>query len=328
MVAAIVTLVDGTPPADMAVLLRDPADSLRRGGLVAFPTETVYGLGADAMSTDAVERVFRAKGRPADNPLIVHLADVSWLDRVVADVTPLATRLASTYWPGPLTLVLRAAPDVPSVTTGGLDTVAVRVPGTALARTLIAMADTPVAAPSANLSGRPSPTSAAHVAADLADRVDWIVDGGDCGVGIESTVVDARGERPVVLREGAVTREMLGDVGSDRDAVGRSPGVRHPHYRPQARVVIAAPTTGVATANGLAARGRTGLLAPDDRGLLADVQVLGTPVGAAETAASLYAALRRADLLALDTVVVEAISEDGLGRAVMDRLRRAAGHEG
>lgn len=315
---------------DLSVLLTEPAQSLACGGLVAFPTETVYGIGADALDDTAIRRVFAAKGRPADNPLIVHLADASWIDRVVAEVTPLAAALMKAFWPGPLTMVLRARPAVPSVTTGGLVTVAVRVPDHVLARTLIGLADTPVSAPSANISGRPSATTAAHVRADLGQRIDWIIDGGPCRLGIESTVVDARGARPVVLREGGVTREMLGLAerapgrGDPGPASGRSPGTAHPHYQPTAQVVLAPIGQGVAVANRLADRRQVGLLAPQGHDLDPRVQVLGLPLGAEELAAVMYQALRETDTRGLDIIVVEEVPDNGLGAAVMDRLRRAS----
>lgn len=328
MALSTVVVPAGAEATDLVALLGEPAAALRRGALVAFPTETVYGLGADATNPDAVERIFLAKGRPADNPLIVHLPDGSWLPRVVAEVTPLAAALAEAFWPGPLTLVLVAHPDLPSVTTGGLSTVAVRVPADPLARRLIELADVPVAAPSANLSGHPSPTTSLHVAADLGARIDWIVDGGPSTLGIESTVVDARGTRPVMLREGSVTREMLASVADlepvDAGEGHRSPGTAHAHYQPAARVILAAAGTSVAVANGLAARHDVGLLGPDDTDLDPRVHLLGTPIGAEELAVTLYGALRAADDAALAAVVVEVVAEEGLGRAVMDRLRRAA----
>jgi L-threonylcarbamoyladenylate synthase len=326
---ATVVVPRGTTDVALAALLRGPATTLAGGGLVAFPTETVYGLGADATSPAAVERIFLAKGRPVDNPLIVHLPDRSWLDRVAASVTPLADRLAEACWPGPLTLVLEARAEVPRATTGGLSTVAVRVPDDPLARCLIELAGTPVAAPSANLSGRPSPTTAAHVEADLADRIDWIVDGGPCAVGIESTIVDVRGADPVVLREGAVTREDLAALAATPVTAGadapRAPGGRHVHYRPAARVVVADPGRGADVARTLADRGPVGLIAPDGWDLDPRITVLARPLGATALAVELYAGLRRADQLGLPAVVVEAVEAHGIGRAVMDRLRRASG---
>lgn len=291
---------------------------------MAFPTETVYGLGACALDPDAVARVFAAKGRPADNPLIVHVADVAGLERLVARVPPLALDLAARFWPGPLTLVCEAAPSLPRQTTGGLATVAVRVPAHPVALALLRAADVPVAAPSANRSGRPSPTTAAHVVADLGAAVDVVVDGGACRVGVESTVVDVRGERPVVLRDGAVTREQLGVPGPEAGAdLAASPGTRYRHYAPACRVEIAPPGRAAAlAAQRLAAGARVaclaGVAAPQgvvDLGRFADVEDL---------AARLYDALRAAEESGAEVVVVEAVPEQGLGRAVMDRLRRAA----
>ncbi len=303
---------------------------LRDGRLVAFPTETVYGLGADATDEAAVDRIFATKGRPGDNPLIVHVAAADRLADVAASVTPLAARLAARFWPGPLTLVLDARPDLPRRTTGGLDSVAVRVPAHPVARALIAAAGVPVAAPSANRSGRPSPTTAAHVVADLGGRVDAVVDGGRCEVGVESTVVDARGDRPVVLREGAVTREhlaaaMAGDV---RDAVGgdlaASPGTRHRHYQPSCRVEVAAPGEALAIAAGFATAGvRVGIVATDPAP--AGVVEIARFDDAGDLASMLYGALRDAEDRDVDVLVVEGVPEHGIGRAVMDRLRRAAG---
>jgi L-threonylcarbamoyladenylate synthase len=299
---------------------------LRDGRLVSFPTETVYGLGADATSPDAIARIFAAKGRPADNPLIVHLAGPDELARVVAEITPLAHRLAAAFWPGPLTLVLEARPDLPRATTGGLDTVAVRVPDHPVARALIAAAGVPVAAPSANRSGRPSPTTADHVVADLGGVVDAVVDGGRCPVGVESTVVDARGDVPVVLREGAVTQEDLEraadgvTVGADGSA---SPGTRYRHYRPACRVEIAPPGEAAARAGALAAEGMAVALVAREPAP-AGVHEAARFADAAELAARLYGALRDAEVAGVDVVVVEAVEPVGIGRAVMDRLARAA----
>lgn len=227
---------------------------LAAGGTVAFPTETVYGLGADATSPSAVTEVFAAKGRPSDNPLIVHLAEMEDLSGLVTHVTPLARALMARFWPGPLTLILQRSTRVPDVVTGGLDTVALRMPAHPLARRLIALAGVPVAAPSANRSGRPSPTRGSHVVADLMGRVDAIIDGGPCAVGVESTVVEATGVAPVILRPGGVTREMLAEVaghvavhpalelqGGDpgHPAAPRSPGMKYTHYSPRARLVLA-----------------------------------------------------------------------------------------
>jgi L-threonylcarbamoyladenylate synthase len=298
---------------------------LRSGRLVAFPTETVYGLGANALDPMAVQAVFDVKERPADNPLIVHVPEVADLRLMVRELPPLALRLADDFWPGPLTMVLDARPGVPAITTGGLDTVAIRVPDHPVAIALLRAAAVPIAAPSANRSGRPSPTTAAHVMADLAGRIDAVVDGGRCVFGIESTVVDVRGEQPIVLREGAVTREELGisshtDHGAD---VHASPGTRHRHYQPNCRVEIAPAGEAAAAAARLAADGvSVGMLATTDPP--PDVAGLGRFEDAGALATKLYAALRDGEEARLDVIVIEAVPEVGVGRAVMDRLRRAS----
>ena len=312
------------PSAPSPHVLAEAATALRAGRLVAFPTETVYGLGADARSEAAVQRIFAAKGRPSDNPLIVHVASVEAAGKVAAWVTPLAQTLAERWWPGPLTLVLEADPGLPGVTTGGLATVAIRVPAHPVALELLRTAGIPVAAPSANLSGRPSPTTAQHVLDDLAAVVDIVVDGGESALGLESTVVDARGEEPIVLREGAVTREQLGiafvDDGGDLRA---SPGTRYRHYAPTCQVELVAPGDGVARATALAADGRrVGLI-----GFTAaaePVQTVVTVRSVSDLARRLYQGLRAAEAASVDVLVVEAVAETGMGRAVMDRLRRAA----
>lgn len=292
---------------------------------MAFPTETVYGLGAHAGDAAAVRRLFRAKDRPADNPLIVHLAEAGLLASVAGTVTPLARGLAERWWPGPLTLVLAAGAGLPAVTTGGLGTVAVRVPDHRVALALLRAAAVPVAAPSANRSGRPSPTTARHVLAEMGRGVDVVVDGGPCPVGVESTVVDARGDVPVVLREGAVTREQLGvaevaPAAADREA---SPGTRYRHYAPACRVEVAAAGEGAVHAGGLRDAGLTVGLAgsgPAPGG----VRELGRFSDAAGLARILYGVLRDGEETGVDVIVVEAVEEAGIGRAVMDRLRRAA----
>lgn len=340
------------------------ATLLRDGGLVAVPTETVYGLAVRADDADAVARLFAAKGRPSDNPLIVHVADVDAVRRVARELTPLARDLLARFAPGPLTVVLPARDDLPRAVTGGLDTVAVRIPDHPVARTLLRLAGVPLAAPSANRSSRPSPTRAEHVLADLDGRIDAVVDAGPTRIGIESTVVDARGTVPVVLREGGVTREAIAaalghpDAAEHDDArhearnddaiaaAARSPGTRHPHYAPTLPVHLAPPGGGPGLARSIAEDGgRVGLVAvrasgdlapsdappdapadsPSDRPLDGvGVIVLGMPRDPEGLAADLYGLLRDAESRGLDAVVIESVAEEGVGRAVMDRLRRAA----
>ena len=309
------------------------AEVIRAGGLVAFPTETVYGLGADALSPIAVARIFEAKERPRGNPLIVHVTDATALDQVAVQVPDRAREVLASFWPGPLTLVLERAPAVPLITTGGLDTVAVRAPAHPVAQALIRAAARPLAAPSANRSGRPSPTRAQHVLDDLGGRIDLVLDGGATSVGLESTVLDMTTEPPTLLRPGGVTLEHLeahlGRVRlatSDDEAAGRSPGLRFRHYAPRAKVVLIEAGTGeVAVVSWLDSGKSVALMtqrtiALERRGLRARVMPLDLEAYARE----LFDVLRELDATGVDAIFVEGIAEVGLGRAIMDRLRRAA----
>lgn len=334
---AIVKVLADADEAILRTMLTAPARALERGGLVAFPTETVYGLGADAFNGRAVERVFTAKGRPADNPLIVHLAAPHQVDWVASYIPPVAQELMDTFWPGPLTLVLPASKKLPSVVTAGLDSVAVRCPSHLVARVLIAQAGVPLVGPSANLSGRPSPTNAAHVIRDFPQGLDWIVDGGQCSIGIESTVLDVRGAYPTVLREGKISREDLAPWlhSSDEDSSGeshRSPGTRFAHYQPTARVILTSIGGGWDTAHQWLSKVRSvGLVTASDPtvGVRTHrrMHVLGTWDTPDDLAKNLYAYLRQADDMDIEVVVIESVGTTGIGRAVMDRLRRAAGRE-
>jgi L-threonylcarbamoyladenylate synthase len=310
------------------------ASIIRDGGLVAFPTETVYGLGADAMNENAVRKIFEAKGRPADNPCIVHVDSRAMLDRVATGVGDKAERLIQRFWPGPLTLVLERMPEVAPSVSAGLSTVAVRMPRNNIALELIRAARTPIAAPSANTSGRPSPTTAAHVFEDLDGRIDMILDGGSTKIGIESTVLDVTTDPPMILRPGWVTKEMLGEAigplkhSASDEELRRSPGTLHRHYSPRAQVI-------------LIEHGSRDLIEQACKDHLENGAVcfIGyTPVdldntsffsirlgpGADDYAHSIYAALREADSKNPRAIIVEGISEAGEGAAVMDRLRRAA----
>ncbi|MDR1070211.1 MAG: threonylcarbamoyl-AMP synthase [Gracilibacteraceae bacterium] len=326
--------------------IQTAAALLRDGGLVAFPTETVYGLGANALDAAACRRIFAAKGRPADNPLIVHIADMAQAETVCAAWPPEARLLAAKFWPGPLTLVLPRRRAVPPEVTGGLDTVGVRMPAHPLALALIRAAALPLAAPSANLSGKPSPTAAAHVWQDLRGRVPLILDGGPCPIGLESTVLDLTADGPVILRPGAVTAEDLAaalgrtvrTAGESAAGAGpKAPGMKYRHYAPEGRVVpldpadpgrqIAERLRGVRPGERVALLASDETLAGLDAALRARIPViysLGSARLPAQGAARLFAGLRLADEQRAGLILVQAAEEIGLGAAFMNRLRKAA----
>lgn len=310
--------------------------ALRRGGLVAFPTETVYGLGADAENEEAVARLFAVKGRPRHHPLIVHLASADDLPRWSSHVPAAAARLAEAYWPGPLTLLLRKSARVPAATTGGLDNVGLRVPGHPLALELLRRFGGGVAAPSANRFGKVSPTTAEHVRADLGSDVDVLLDGGPCDVGVESTIVDLTSGHPVLLRPGGITAEqlesILGESVSRLAPVGaRAPGMLASHYAPRARVELVPPSELGRRASELSRAGErvAVLLAPGDarEELRGTSNVLFIDLGesARDAAQRLYAALRRADVEGASVVVASIPEARGLSEALADRLMKAAG---
>jgi L-threonylcarbamoyladenylate synthase len=324
------------------------ATLLRRGGLVAFPTETVYGLGVNALDREAVRRLFEAKGRPATDPLIVHVGSLEDAMPLVAHVPAPARTLAARFWPGPLTLVLPRSAAVPDEVTAGLETVAIRVPAHPVARALIAAAGVPTAAPSANLFSRPSPTCAAHVIADLGGRIDLVLDGGPTEVGVESTVLDLARDPPVILRPGAVTAEMLhalmphvvasaGDIVSDGPLP--SPGLLEKHYSPRAPLTLyegddpSCLRAMRAAALALQDAGTTVgmLIAKEDRPWLPSGDRIRTAEAGSLTdlrtvAARLYAALRELDAAGAEAILARDFPRDrGLGDAIHDRLRRAAG---
>lgn len=312
------------------------ADVLRAGGLVAFPTETVYGLGADAENPVAVTRTFTVKGRPPSHPLIVHIADLEHLDEWVADIPDDARVLAERFWPGPLTLVLRRSPRVPLEATGGMDTVAVRVPDHPVALELLKAFGGGVTAPSANRFGSVSPTTAEHVRSELGDAVDFVLDGGPCQVGVESTIVDTTGEVPSVLRPGGVTREQLEEalgrpLAVDSSSRIRVPGQHPSHYAPRATVVLVEPGDVIAEAQRAQEQGhQVGVFLPPQ---FADAPVKAhavavVPASDAEYARELYGFLRELDQRGCDLIIASLPAEDGLGLAIANRLRRAAGPRG
>jgi L-threonylcarbamoyladenylate synthase len=306
-------------------LTRDPARAAREilaGRPVAFPTETVYGLGANAFDEDAVRAVFRAKGRPADNPLIVHMAEWAQIARVARSLPAAAHRLLEAFAPGPLTVVVRAHPLLPRLVTAGLDTVGVRIPAHPVAQAFLRAAGVPVAAPSANRSGRPSPTTWQAVREDLGGRIPCLLCGEPCRHGVESTVVDCTGRTPLLLRAGAVSLEALREVVPStrlprpgQEALRRSPGTRHRHYAPRARVELlpaqAPVPPGVDAFLGLTVPPRC----PRRRRILPDVETY---------ARELFHQFRRWDAAGVRRIACQEVPETGLGRALLDRLRRAA----
>lgn len=306
---------------------------LRAGGLVAVPTETVYGLGANAEDPAAVARVFQVKGRPACHPLIVHIGAAGHLGDWVEDVPATAQALAGRFWPGPLTLVLRRGPRVPLEATGGLETVAVRVPDHPVALALLAAFGGGVAAPSANRFGSVSPTTAGHVRAELGDAVDFVLDGGPCQVGVESTIVDVTSQAPAILRPGGITREDLQAVlgrplALDPASRIRVPGQHPSHYAPRARVILVEPGRVVAEAGHAQEQGhRAGVfLPPSFAGAPVSAHaVVRLPDSAADYARGLYGFLRELDQQGCDLIIASLPEEEGLGLAIANRLRRAAG---
>ena len=321
---------------------------LKQGGLVAFPTETVYGLGGNALDPEASKKIYAAKGRPSDNPLIVHIADMESLERLVTEVPEKARILAEKFWPGPLTMIFPKTEVVPFETTGGLDSVAVRFPSDSIAQAMIRAAGGYVAAPSANTSGRPSPTTAQHVEEDLGDAIDMIIDGGPVGIGLESTIVDFTEDVPVVLRPGYISLEMLketlGEVRMDKGLISpdssirpKAPGMKYRHYAPKADLAIVEGETDavVEAVNGFAA-------AADERGeqvgIIADeetvsrypkgiVKCIGSREEEETIAHNLYEVLREFDQCQVSEIYSEAFYTPKMGQAIMNRLLKAAGHK-
>lgn len=303
---------------------------IQQGGLVAFPTETVYGLGANALDADAVKKIYEAKGRPSDNPMIVHIARLQQLDELVAKKPKWVEQLAQKFWPGPLTMVLEKSSIVPDVTTGGLNSVAIRFPSNITARRLILAANYPVAAPSANLSGKPSPTTAEHVKKDLFGKIDAIIEEEECEIGIESTVVDLTGDVPVILRPGAITREDLKkalDTNVELDPSlldmpteelhPKAPGMKYKHYAPKAPMII---FRGSKEAIEAAIQekqanfdGKVGIILFDE----------DKPE---EAAHKLFAKLRELDDEKVNLILAGAIQDTGVGFAVMNRMLKSAGY--
>lgn len=328
-------------------IIREAGDILRNGGLVAFPTETVYGLGADALNAGAAQKIYAAKGRPSDNPLIVHITELEDLKKITADIPDEAFAIADKYWPGPLTMIFEKTDAVPYGTTGGLDTVAVRMPSDEIARAVIKAGGGYIAAPSANTSGRPSPTTAGHVEEDLSGKIEMIIDGGPVDIGVESTILDMTVTPPMILRPGAVTKEMLeeliGRVDEDQAAFEpgskarpKAPGMKYRHYAPQAELsIVEGDMDQVVDAINKMALEKTaegfkvGIIGTREtvgRYTCGDVKSIGTREDEATIAVHLYGILREFDQDRADYIYSESFATDGMGSAIMNRLLKAAGH--
>lgn len=329
-------------------LLREAGELLKAGGLVAFPTETVYGLGGDALNKDSSKKIYAAKGRPSDNPLIVHICRFEDMESIVAEVTPEAVKIAEAFWPGPLTMILPKSDRVPYETTGGLDTVAIRMPSHPVARKLIAYAGGYVAAPSANASGKPSPTVAKYVIEDMQGRIDMIIDGGEVGIGLESTIIDLTVSPPQILRPGYVTQEMLEQVlgkvdedetmfRADTGQAPKAPGMKYRHYAPKGDLTIVQgePDKVIAYINEQAkqdmeAGEKVGIIATGelfDRYQADVVKSAGSRSSEADIGKNLYKLLREFDDEQVTRIYSESFAAEGFGQAIMNRLLKAAGHK-
>lgn len=326
-------------------IIREMAEKIRNGETVIFPTETVYGLGANAMDEDAAKKIYLAKGRPSDNPLIVHISDIEEVDKIALEVGEKAKKAMENFWPGPLTIILKKKEIVPNVTSGGLSTVAIRMPSNKIANALIRESKTQIAAPSANISGRPSPTKAEHVVKEMSGRVSGIIMGGDCDFGLESTVVDFSDDKPMILRPGSITKEMLeevlGEVSIDpslskkEDNIkAKAPGMKYKHYSPNAQVYIVKGVENnvITKMNELSRKNhaenkKTGIMCMSkdvDKFECDYVVDLGKDYN--EVAANLFDALIKMDEAKMDIVYSVCFESRGVGQAIMNRLLKSAAY--
>ncbi len=327
-------------------LIAKGANIIKSGGLVAFPTETVYGLGADGLNEEAVKKIFLAKGRPQDNPLILHVADKEQVYPLVKSISKEAQRLMESFWPGPLTLLFKKSSLVPNCITAGLDTVAIRMPNHPIALALIQASDVPIAAPSANTSGKPSPTLASHVIEDLNGKIHMIIDGGKTGIGVESTVLDLSGDKPLILRPGGVTLEELREhlpyveedlslIKDDKDIVPKSPGQKYKHYAPKGEMYLFVGSVDNMVqaieeyANRYIHMGKkVGIMATEEtkakykEGIILS---LGSRENKEEIAQNLFSTLRMFDEKDVDIILAEGIDFKDIGMAIMNRMKKAAG---
>ena len=344
MITEYVVLNEDAPDEEV---IRRAGRIIRSGGLVAFPTETVYGLGGDALNPDSSRKIYAAKGRPSDNPLIVHICKWEDIVPIVSEIPPEAVKLAKRFWPGPLTMIFHKSSIVPKETTGGLDTVAVRFPSNKIAQALIAASGGYIAAPSANRSGRPSPTLARYCLEDLDGRVEMILDGGQVGIGLESTIIDLTQEEPAILRPGFITKKMLEEVlgevevdsaliAPDSGIAPRAPGMKYRHYAPKGELVILEGERGKvvaginrAVADRRAQGKKTGVICTDDTRSLYEadsVKRTGSRGDDESVARELFRILREFDDEGVEYIYSESFDEGDLGQAIMNRLMKAAGH--
>lgn len=341
-----VEYLDANNPNDK--IINEAGETIRKGGLVAFPTETVYGLGANALDSEAVKKIFIAKGRPQDNPLIVHVSSAV-IDDLVEEVPKIAKDMMNKFWPGPLTLIMKKSSKIPDVTSAGLSSIGIRMPSNPVAKELIKNAGVPIAAPSANVSGRPSPTNIEMCIEDLIGRVDYIIGGENCKVGLESTIVDCTVEPPCILRPGGITLEMLKEIHEDiyidpaimnkveGDFKPKAPGMKYRHYAPKAPVKIISGDLQKTIAkineivqNYIDADKKVGIMATDESAPYyskAIVKSLGSRKNLSNIGENLFKTLREFDNENVDIILSEAFEEKGLGIAIMNRLKKAAGFD-
>jgi len=327
--------------------VREAAKIIKRGGTVAFPTETVYGLGANGLDERAVERIFKAKGRPQDNPLILHIAFKEQLEELVKDIPEEAFEIMEKFWPGPLTLIFKKSDKVPDKITGGLSTVAIRMPNNKIALKIIELAKVPIAAPSANTSGRPSPTNATHVVEDLYGKINMVVDGGSTGIGVESTVLDMSGETPMILRPGGIIYEdlklLINNVELDKsiikdneNIIPKSPGQKYKHYAPKGKMIVYSGDVDNVVSNikALAEKyikegKKVGIMATEEtrnRYTIGTVLVVGSRENKDSIAKNLFNIIREFDNFDVDIILAEGTDTIGIGRAIMNRMKKASGN--
>ncbi len=327
----------------------EAGEILRNGGLVAFPTETVYGLGGDGLNPEASKKIYAAKGRPSDNPLIIHIADVDDIKKLAVDIPESAWKLAEKFWPGPMTMILNRSDIVPKETTGGLDTVAIRLPSDEIARTLIRESRCFIAAPSANSSGRPSPTRAEHVIEDLSGKIDMVIDGGSCDIGLESSIIDLSGEKPLILRPGFITREDFEAVtkgveydraviakSPEKNIVAKAPGMKYRHYAPKGSITIVegeplkvAEYINKSVAEFESKGVRTAVICSDENRHMyrcEKIYDLGSRKHELDITSHLFDVLRQSDSDEIGVIFAESFDELRLSQAIMNRLRKAAGY--